>query len=83
MTSIEQNISSKSGSPGAPGKTFDELFAWNVDDDGVPFHMQGPETVDEYLPVGLLGSNRGETGHWISGSWLDAYYSGAYCATVD
>ena len=49
MTSIEQEQLSKSGPPGAPGKTFDELVEWNVDDDGVPFHEKGPETFDDYL----------------------------------
>ena len=48
-TSIEQEQLSKSGLPGAPGKTFDELFEWNVDDDGVPFHEKGPETFDKFL----------------------------------
>ena len=46
MTSIEQEQLPKSGPPGAPSKTFDDLFAWNVDDDGVPFHEKGPETFD-------------------------------------
>ena len=36
-TSIEHEQLSKSGPPGAPGKTFDKLFEWNVDDDGVLF----------------------------------------------
>ena len=49
MTSIEQEQSSKSGPPGAPGKTFDELYEWNVDDDGVLFHEKGPETFERFL----------------------------------
>ena len=46
---MAQEQLSKSGPPGAPGKTFDELFEWNVDDDGVQFHEKGPETFDDYL----------------------------------
>ena len=49
MSSIEQEQSTKSGQPGAPSKTFDELFEWSVDDQGVPFHRKGPETFDDYL----------------------------------
>jgi len=49
MTSIEQEQLSKSGPPGAPGKTFDELYEWNVDDDGVQFHEKGLETFYDYF----------------------------------
>ena len=57
MTSIKQEQLSKSGPPGAPGKTFDELFEWNVDDDGVPFHEKGSGDFRE-LPINsILGSD--------------------------
>ena len=49
MTRIEKEQISRSGPPGAPGQTFDELFYWSVDDEGVPFHQKGPETLDDYL----------------------------------
>ena len=45
MASVEEELyTRKLGSPGEPGKTFDELFDWNIDDHGVPYHKKGPET---------------------------------------
>jgi hypothetical protein len=46
-TELEQP--SKSGPPGAPGKTFDELYEWYVDDDGVSYEEKGPTTFEKYL----------------------------------
>ena len=65
MTSVEQEQLSKSGPLGAPGKTFDELFEWNVDDDGVPFHEKGPETFDKFLSTVYWDQTeaRGATGY--------------------
>ena len=65
MSSIEQEQSTKSGHPDAPGKTFDELFEWNVDDEGAPFHNKVPETFDDYLYAVLLGSDRSQGCNWV------------------
>ena len=50
MSSVgEERFTRKSGPLGEPGKNFDELFDWNIDDHGVPYHKKGPETFDDYL----------------------------------
>jgi ABC-type multidrug transport system fused ATPase/permease subunit len=49
-SSVEEELSTrKSGTPGKPGKTFDVLFEWNIDDHGIPYHKKGPDTFDDYL----------------------------------
>ena len=38
MSSVEEKeLARKSGSPGEPGKTFDDLFDWTLDDSGFPY----------------------------------------------
>ena len=41
ISGIELEQSSKSGPPGAPGETVDELYERYVDDDGVSVRRQG------------------------------------------
>ena len=57
ISGIELEQSSKSGPPGAPGKTFDELYEWYVDDDGVPYEEKGPATFEKVPLKSLLVSN--------------------------
>ena len=41
MPSVEERDSAhKSGLPGEPGKTFDELFDWSLDDNGVSYYRK-------------------------------------------
>jgi len=49
IAGVELEESSKSGPPGAPGKTFDELYEWYVDDDGISYEEKGPATFEKYL----------------------------------
>ena len=45
MSSVEERAAAhKSGLPGEPGKTFDELFDWSLDDNGIPYYRKGPAT---------------------------------------
>jgi hypothetical protein len=66
MSSVEERIAvDKSGPPGEPGKTFDELFDWPVDDDGVPYWRKGPASFEYYLQKGLVESDSGRELHGI------------------
>jgi hypothetical protein len=49
IAGVELEQSSKSGPPGALGKTFDELYEWYVDDEGIPYEEKGPATFARYL----------------------------------
>ena len=70
MTSVEDMYPArKSGSPGEPGKTFDELFDWTLDDNGVPYYRKGPETFDGYLYTVFWSQTeaKGATGYLARG----------------
>ena len=66
LSSVEERVAAnKSGPPGELGKTFDELFDWNIDENGAPYHKKAPETFDDYLYTAFWSQTeaKGATGY--------------------
>lgn len=61
----------KSGYPGDPGKTFDEMFDWRLDEADIPFWRKGLATFDIFL--GRVFRSRvvgGSPTDYVNPGWL-------------
>ena len=56
MSNVEERMAAdKSGPPGEPGKTADELFDWSLNDSGVHYWRKGPASFEAYLQKRFSG----------------------------
>ena len=58
-------VAGRPGSPGDPGKTFDDIFDWKNYEDGEPYWEKGLASFDEYLQTVCLGPDPRELQHGL------------------